>query len=139
MSEILGTNEVASDVFDGRSSTKWMNYILYAIVGQDMSTVFDATIDSLINICENCWSIMRRILISSSSYNVPCDKIEQVWVMFYPGSSTRIATLRGGFEYGLKWFVFKSLSVFMWWCMNDTNNFVRVYMFLTSLILRLIQ
>jgi len=54
LNEILGTNEVASDVFDGRSSTKWMNYILYAIVGQDMSTVFDDTIDSLINICENC-------------------------------------------------------------------------------------
>ena len=43
---------------------------------------------------------MRQIIILLSSYNVRCDKIEQVWVMFYPGSSTKIATLREGFEYG---------------------------------------
>lgn len=67
LSEILGANEVASDVFDELSSTKWMNWIVYAIVGQDILTIFDATIDSLINICEICWSIYE---------------IEQVWVMF---------------------------------------------------------
>ena len=45
LSEILGANEVASDVFDELSSTKWMNWIVYAIVGQDILTIFDAIID----------------------------------------------------------------------------------------------
>ena len=99
LSEILGANEVVSDVFDELSSTKWMNWILYAIVGLDMLTIFDATIDSFINICENCWSIYE---------------IEQVWVMFYPGSSTRIATLRGGFDTVWNDLFFKSLSVCIW-------------------------
>ena len=95
----MGANEVVSDVFDELSSTKWMNWILYAIVGRDMLTIFDATIDSFINICENCWSIYE---------------IEQVWVMFYPGSSTRIATLRGGFDTVWNDLFFQSLSVCIW-------------------------